>query len=255
MRSQPLSPTPTHFSTKTTHSHLFFDKSDPLPPIFQWKQPTPTHFLTKTTHSHPFFNKNNPLLPIFQEKNPTPTNFSAKTTHLPIFQQKRSTPTHFLTKTTHPWFFNKTTHSHPRALLNCSPSNFYPFSGILILLHCKRLALMHFLTNTTNFWPLISSFSHHSVLIILKMRYSLLASVIYYQSIQRQVEIMLKVIKSEAKNFLWSWHPLIISMLSHSIRDSSKSPRMMSQQIFINFWSAHSLMQLQRSIAHSIENI
>ena len=34
-RSQPLSPTPTYFSAKTTHSHPFFDKRDLLPPIFQ----------------------------------------------------------------------------------------------------------------------------------------------------------------------------------------------------------------------------
>ena len=64
--SQPLSPTPTHFSRKTTHCHTFFDKNDPLPPIFQEKQPTPTHFSRKVTHSHPFFDKNNTLLLIFR---------------------------------------------------------------------------------------------------------------------------------------------------------------------------------------------
>ena len=64
--SQPLSPTPTHFSRKTTHCHPFFDKNDPLPPIFQEKQPTPTHFSRKATHSHPFFDKNNTLLLIFR---------------------------------------------------------------------------------------------------------------------------------------------------------------------------------------------
>ena len=73
--SQPLSPTPTQFSRKTTHSHPFFkkkthshpffDQNDPLPLIFQEKQPPPTHFSEIVIHSHSFFKKNNPLPPIF----------------------------------------------------------------------------------------------------------------------------------------------------------------------------------------------
>ena len=63
--SQPLSPTPTHFSRKTTHCHPFFKKSDSFPPIFRQKQHTTTHFSTLTT-THPFFKKKNPFPPIFR---------------------------------------------------------------------------------------------------------------------------------------------------------------------------------------------
>ena len=58
-------PTPSHLSRKTTHSHSFFVKNDPLPPIFQEQWPTLTYFSRKTTRSHPFFNKNGTLLPLF----------------------------------------------------------------------------------------------------------------------------------------------------------------------------------------------
>ena len=98
----------------------------PLPPIFQ----------QKTTHSYLFLNKNDQLPHIFEQKQPIPH------------------------------FFDKTTHSHPRALLNCSPTHSHPLpvtfthSVIFILWYCnfprKRLALTLFPTNTTNFWPLIS---------------------------------------------------------------------------------------------------
>ena len=129
LRSQPLSPTPshshplpiifqekqptpTHFSTKATHSHQFFNKnnsllsffkeSDPLPPIFQDKQPTPTHFLTKTTPSHRFFKKINPLSPIFRQKPPHSYQFFNQNDPLPLnFREERQTPTHFSTKTSH----------------------------------------------------------------------------------------------------------------------------------------------------------
>ena len=107
--SQPLSPTPTHFVTKATHSHPFFNKNnplppivkknDPLPPIFPKQQlPTPTHFLTKTTHSHQYFKKSDPLSLIFQENNPLPL----------IIWQKQHPPTLILTITTHSHpFFDK----------------------------------------------------------------------------------------------------------------------------------------------------
>ena len=49
-----LTKTTTHFSRKTTHSHAFFKKSKPLPPIFRQKRHTPTHF----------FDNHNPLSPI-----------------------------------------------------------------------------------------------------------------------------------------------------------------------------------------------
>ena len=78
-------------SLAATPSH-----SHPLPPISQEKQPIPTHFSTKVTHSYPFFNKNDRLRPIFEQK-------------WPISQ-----------------FFNKMTHPHLRALLNCSPSHSHP---------------------------------------------------------------------------------------------------------------------------------
>ena len=131
--SHPLSPTLTHsqpLSPTPNHSH-------PLPPIFQQKQPTPTHFSTIAIHSHSFFNKNNPLLPIFkkrdpllpifQEKQPTPTNFLTKTTHsYPFFNKNDRFPPNFEQKQSIPRFFNKTTHSHSRAILNCSPSHSYP---------------------------------------------------------------------------------------------------------------------------------
>ena len=145
--SQPLSPTPTHF----------LKKNNPLPPIFRQKRPTPTHFSLKTiyshqfsrkvTHTHPFFKEKNSLLPIFRQKRHTPTLISTITTHSHPFFKKKTTPTHFSTKTIHsypffnknnrlppifeqkqpiPRFSNKTTLSHPGALLNCSPSHSHP---------------------------------------------------------------------------------------------------------------------------------
>ena len=103
---QEKQPTLTHFSTKATHSHQFFNKtnslpsifteSDPLPPIFLEKQPTPTHFLTKTTHSHPFFKKSDPLSPIFRQKRRTPTQFSRKKTSFHHFSTKTSHSQPFL---------------------------------------------------------------------------------------------------------------------------------------------------------------
>ena len=79
--SQPLSPA-------SSHSH-------PLPPIFQQKQPTPTHFLTKGTYYHPFFNKHNPLPPILKKGDPLPSHFSRKTTHSQSFFDKNGPLSYF----------------------------------------------------------------------------------------------------------------------------------------------------------------
>ena len=85
--------TPTHFSTKTTHSYLFFNQNYTLLPNFQEKQPTTTYFLTKTSPSKPFLMENDPLLPSFNKNNPIPLIFQQIQSFLLIFQQKRSTPT------------------------------------------------------------------------------------------------------------------------------------------------------------------
>ena len=85
--------TPTHFSTKATHSYLFFNQNDTLLPTFQEKRPTTTYFLTKTSLSQPFLMENDPLLPSFNKNNPMPPIFQQIRPSLLIFQQKRSTPT------------------------------------------------------------------------------------------------------------------------------------------------------------------
>ena len=89
--------------------------------------------LVTLTHSHPFFKKNNPLPPIFWQKRlvptvftikqPTPTHFSKKSDPLPpIFWQKGHTPTHFLTITTHPHFIVQEKKSYYHFSTKMSPS-------------------------------------------------------------------------------------------------------------------------------------
>ena len=171
---QQKQPIPTHFSTKATHSHPFFNKNNPLPqfsrkvthshPVFQETQPTPTHFLTKTTHSRAFFK---PLPPIFWQKRHTPTLISILTTHshpffkkkthsypffdksdtpLPIFQQKRSTATHFWTKRPIPWFFNKTSHSHPRLYWIALPATLTHSQWLLLSLIWRAFLLIQLIS-------------------------------------------------------------------------------------------------------------
>ena len=129
MRSQPFWPTPSHFPTKTSLSHSFFDKCNPLPSIFQSKQlnlPTLTHFLRKKSHSHSFFDNNDPLSPIFKRKTYSHS-FLTKSTHsYPFFNKNDHLPPIFEQKRPIPQFFNKTTHSHPKPLLNCSLSHSHP---------------------------------------------------------------------------------------------------------------------------------